>query len=231
MAGITNDQLSTIASKIITVVKKDIGSELKGLVTQAVSDLKRGSSEAVEEAAAKAAKKARADEPTFKRNGNRIQYEHNRDVHDELSAAESLIESGHNDEAIERIKNGKKLIAKRNKLIRIADREEDGWDVIKFYESDNLASDSEDEKEISKARRLAAAEKNKAAEKKRKNRKNVSQYSRTNYYRSYYDDRYRSSGENRRESERKYPTDGKRRTVCFLCGKEGHVRQSCPMNR
>ena len=59
------------------------------------------------------------------------------------------------------VAEGKLIIKKRRKSIRIADKNRDGWPVIQEYESDGLASDSEDEK-IRKAK--AAAEK---SEKKR----------------------------------------------------------------
>ena len=43
------------------------------------------------------------------------------------------------------LKNGKLLIKERQKLIKIADKNKDGWLVVQEYESDDLASDSEDE--------------------------------------------------------------------------------------
>ena len=42
-------------------------------------------------------------------------------------------------------------------MLRIVDREKDGWVVVKCDLSDNLASDSEDEKQLSRACRKAAA--------------------------------------------------------------------------
>ena len=42
----------------------------------------------------------------------------------------------------------KLIIKKRQKLIKIADKNRDGWLVVKEYERDDLASDSEDEKKI-----------------------------------------------------------------------------------
>ena len=48
-------------------------------------------------------------------------------------------------------------------MIKIADKNKDGWLVVQEYESDDLASDSEDEKKIRKAKA--------AAEKKRKEAK------------------------------------------------------------
>ena len=45
------------------------------------------------------------------------------------------------------------------KLIPISDREEDGWDVVKCYLADNLASDSDDEKQLLRAHKETASKK------------------------------------------------------------------------
>ena len=83
----------------------------------------------------------------------------------------NAIEKGHIDRCQERLKEGKALILKQQKLIRIADREEDGWEVVKCYLSDDLASDSEDERQLNKARREAASNKKKREANKLKDRK------------------------------------------------------------
>ena len=49
-------------------------------------------------------------------------------------------------EAWKLIEEGQHLIKKRQKLIKLADQIKDGWQVAQEYESDDLASDSEDEK-------------------------------------------------------------------------------------
>ena len=51
---------------------------------------------------------------------------------------------------------GKELIRKRQKLIRIADKSADGWKVVDEYVSDELASGSEDEKRLKKAKEAAS---------------------------------------------------------------------------
>ena len=60
--------------------------------------------------------------------------------------------------ARESLNAGKKLLLKRLKAVKIAEREEFGWAVVRHYESDEIASNTEDENDISRARRAAAAE-------------------------------------------------------------------------
>ena len=72
--------------------------------------------------------------------------------------------------AKERLSSGKNLIYKKLKHIKLADREDLGWQVVKFYESDDLASDSEDENHINRAKREATAA-SKKREAKRTERK------------------------------------------------------------
>ena len=63
------------------------------------------------------------------------------------------------------VAEGKGIFKKRQTLIKIAEKNKDGWLVIQEYDSDDLASDSEDEKKIRKAKA--------AAEKKRKEAKST----------------------------------------------------------
>lgn len=64
----------------------------------------------------------------------------------------------------------KKKLLHRNKLIKIADKSAGGWDTVKEYESDELASDSEDDKRLKRAESRAMAKRDKA----RQGRKPVS---------------------------------------------------------
>jgi hypothetical protein len=44
------------------------------------------------------------------------------------------------------VQEAKALLKRRQKLIKIADSNKDGWKAVEEYESDDLASNSEDEK-------------------------------------------------------------------------------------
>ena len=94
--------------------------------------------------------------PEFKSKGTKIRYEANNSVLEKIDDAVNSIEKGHTERCQEKLKEGKAVFLKQQKLIRIAVREEDGWEVVKCYLSDDLASDSEDEKQLNKARREAA---------------------------------------------------------------------------
>ena len=50
----------------------------------------------------------------------------------------------------------RELIRKGPKLIKIADKSKDGWQVVAEYWSDDVASNSEDEKRLKKARETAS---------------------------------------------------------------------------
>ena len=53
----------------------------------------------------------------------------------------------------------------RVKLIRLADRSEAGWGIVRHYQADRIADNSDDERRIRSAESQAAAERKKAASK------------------------------------------------------------------
>ena len=69
------------------------------------------------------------------------------------------------EKAKQSIEEGLKMIAGKQKLIKIADRSEYGWGVVMEYETYKLASGSDDEKKSERAE--------KAAERKVLRRKNI----------------------------------------------------------
>ena len=87
--------------------------------------------------------------------GNQKQFDHNAQLEAVLDKIKS--ENTSANEALDKLVNdGKELIRKRQKLIQIADKSADGWKVVDEYLSDELASDSADEKRLKRARDAAS---------------------------------------------------------------------------
>ena len=96
----------------------------------------------------------------LKYRGNQKQFELNAAIDSFLESIES--ETQQSQPSSDRIRSlaqdARELLRKRQKLIKIADKSRDGWQVVAEYESDELASGSEDEKRLKKARETASRE-------------------------------------------------------------------------
>ena len=90
---------------------------------------------------------------------------------DKIDETISVIEESKIEAFQEKLAEDKKIILKQEKLLTVTDREEDGWEVVKCYMSDDLASDSDDEMQISRASREAATNRKKKEENKQKDEK------------------------------------------------------------
>ena len=111
--------------------------------------------------------KRQKKEAAFKSRGHRLHYEVNGDILQTVEEEIKAIDNKESDVAKAELEKGKCIITKQQKLIRIADREDNGWEAVKHYLSDELASDWEDEKAISKARKEALDSVNKWKAKKK----------------------------------------------------------------
>ena len=212
----TSNSEASIEDRIVDRLTTNLREQIKAEVTQAFQASKRELSELTTEACsssmteltAKTAKAARLNENKLKKVGNQQQYKHNQNVLEEIEAAERALDKNEVAWAKEKLANGKSLINKKLKHIKLADREELGWSVVRYYESDELASDSEDEKSINRARREALASKKKK-DLKKKDSKGATYRPRNQ--------EYGGSTSLRR----------KKPLFCFSCNREGHTRNYC----
>jgi hypothetical protein len=92
----------------------------------------------------------------FKYRSNKKQFVFNLDVEgfDDIKEA---TKRGEQNKVLELSEALRKKVFHRNKLIRIADKSAGGWDTVKEYESDDLASDSDDDKRLKRAESRALA--------------------------------------------------------------------------
>ena len=97
---------------------------------------------------------------TFRKKGNEIQSAFIDQVVEQVASAASCIgrvevaeEWGSEflKKAKEDLDEGMKILSRRQKMIKFADRSEAGWAVVEGYEDNVLASNSEDEKRMEKA--------------------------------------------------------------------------------
>lgn len=181
----------------------------------------------------------------FKFKGNQIQFEFNQKLVEDLEDVIDLIKEGSVSRSTKRLAGIKLEITKRNKLIKMADRSPAGWATVEEYLSDELASDSDDEKRIKSAESKALAKKKAKVKPK-----------------SFYPPRFSpmhtqlmSSSPpmpNHFQSQRfAFPREPSQpsgsignhntsyssqsayrfqsaRSMCFGCGKTGHWRKNCP---
>ena len=88
--------------------------------------------------------------------GNQKQFKLNAELDSIVDQIQTANAATCNEEIVALVTEGRKLIHKRQKLIKIADKNKDGWQVVEEYESNELASNSDDEKKIKKAREAAS---------------------------------------------------------------------------
>ena len=97
--------------------------------------------------------KAEKEVIQLKYKGNQKQFELNAQVDSIFDSIQAEIPTPDHGARVQKlVKQGKELIRKRQKLIKIADRNKDGWQLVEEYESDDLASGSDDEKRLKKAK-------------------------------------------------------------------------------
>jgi hypothetical protein len=165
--------------------------------------------------------------PDLQGKGNKKRYQDNEDIMVKIEDATEAIGESNLVAAGEALAEGKRLLDRQQKLIRIADREEDGWAVVQHYENDALADDSDDEKAIARARREAASAKKRKAATRSRFRGN--RFSRRPSYNP--NPNPRRFGPSRYHQGYRGLFPSWRTSVCYNCNEVGHFQSHCPHPR
>ena len=147
------------AAEVMAAVRR----ELRINREQIVADVQERALPAIEAAVKRAMEVAKSRAPTtkkrkqhtFKNKGNERRHDVNEEILDTIEEALDEIGAKDLEAAKESLETGRKLLSKQQKLVKMADREDNGWEVVQHYVSDDLADDSNDEKDIKRARREA----------------------------------------------------------------------------
>ena len=129
---------------------------------QAMQEQMKAMQKGQEETCMRLARQSHKDSYVFKKRGNECQYKANEEVKERLDVAASYqdrVEAASGRDQLDLVKKeiaeGTSFLARRQKLIKLADRSESGWAVVEEYDADVLADDSDDEKKIEKAEKAA----------------------------------------------------------------------------
>ena len=228
------DRYEEISAAVHRQLEKNNRKVLKQMEDKAQDTIKEAIKRALEKKGGQgSSKKKQKKEPEFKQKGNKIRYEVNEEIMEKLEAAKEAIEEKDLDTATKEIESGMEFVKKQQKLIRMADREDNGWEVVKHYLSDELADDTDDEKAISKARKEALASIGRRKAKKKETFRNASRFGRQKFSRDEQVHGKWGAGKLYGEKAGSYNDTTyygrKKQTICYRCGKEGHFMYVCPL--
>lgn len=183
--------------------------------------------------------KLKEAEIDWKNPGNKIQFKFNADIKEQLTQLKWSIDNNKIQYAEELIEKTVDKVNNRNKLIRIADTSEGGWETVKEYTANPLASDSDDESKIRKAENRAVKKKKdkSLASKKGSGNGRYNPYSGA-HLRHGWGSPVIQPGTSRGIQGQPFRTGaptfganafgGRPRGACFGCGEYSHMRRDCP---
>lgn len=209
----------------------------KDYLDKQLGTLKEDLKEEAQSSTDQAAKKLKeSTDISFKYEGNKQQYRFNTELAEHVAVAKKALSRDKLPKVCESLERLDKSIRKRNKLIRLADKSPAGWDLVKEYLSDELASGSDDEKRIKKAEQTALRKRNQNKQRGRVAKTRPQPYaypststasprSSTSPQPAFYSAHFTSSRPSGFAPRKAAQTD-----ICFACGLQGHWRADCRKN-
>ena len=157
-----DDSGTAISPSIAGLIKSSVAESIGALtdnLTQVIEDRLGGFAKRFSEenssTVEQAVKKARRESYTCKRKGNQQQLDHAVQVLDKFDEASDALKAKSYDKVKAALDSGTEVVSKRIKVIKMADKSDFGWSTVNEYLSDELASNSDDEKRMYRAERRA----------------------------------------------------------------------------
>ena len=149
-----------------------------------------------------------------------------------MKDAKHNLEGGHLEAPKSAIDQGISLVKERQKLILLADKSQYGWKTVQEYLKHELAEDSDDEKKIYRAESRAARNSKRWTFQRNVSRNtstvSQSQSSTTPSVQSSPIPTILNRGATFGQVTRAFGPQRLAPGACFVCGKMGHWRASCP---
>ena len=166
-----------------------------------------------------------ANDPyVFKRKGNKFQFDFNKKIFNKQEQALTALKAKQYEKAKQELEEGTQLIAKRQKVIKLADKSEFGWETVNEYLADDLASDDEDAKRIKKAERSAARKVKERLD--LRNKRILANHPYQSQINPSFFQSFRTSSKVPasffRAQNMSYSRTNPINDICYKCGKQGH---------
>ena len=166
------DEPSGVRPEVQETIKQafsNLSANLTTVIESRLSDFKRDLVKEHDSLVASVVKRVKRSDVKFKfkSKGNKKQFEHQQQVLDCLTETQHSLASSKYDKAKGAIEEGINLTEKRIKVIKLADRSEFGWSTVSKYLSDDLMSNSEDNKRIFCSERHAKCRSKEAASRRK----------------------------------------------------------------
>ena len=169
--------------------------------------------------------KLKADKDfVWKREGHRIQYNFNCETLENIKQMTFALEYEKLDYMHELLATETKRIEHRNKLIKLADSSDGGWETVRQYDSNDLASNSDDDRRISRAETRAM----KKLDRKKPKGSRFTPYKFSKPTATVTQATTGGGAYPSGSSQARLFRGGLRNGTCFACGDISHWRRDCP---
>ena len=148
--GLVSQLTASVVASLETKLAEHASSTESHVIAQ-VNRILTDKTSGLTERAAKRFQEDTATELTTK--GNKEQYLHNLSIVRAIDKAANAIVAGDSEAGLTALSEGKSIITRRQKLIRLADAEPYGWEFVREYTKGSLAADSDEEKTFARIRR------------------------------------------------------------------------------